>query len=221
MRPRPRACSSETIAVAAPSASARVTKVVAVEVLALDGEEGVAGRDACGCRWRCPRWRPGAAPTGRPPVAATRSAKVQSGALMRPPRRRACRGRRAWSENGITSEPTIWPVSWPLPATQRTSPGPSIAIARRIASPRSPISIASGAPVEDRLADRRRILRARVVVGDDDDVGMLGSGASHQRPLAGVAVAAGAEDDDEAARASSAGAPQARSRWRRACGRSR
>ena len=28
-------------------------EVVAVEAIALDGEEGLAGRDACGCRWRC------------------------------------------------------------------------------------------------------------------------------------------------------------------------
>ncbi len=50
-------------------------------------------------------------------------------------------------------------------------------------------------------ADRRRILAARVVVGDDDAIGQaLGDGA-HLRPLAGVAVAAAAEDDDEPAAA--------------------
>ena len=43
------------------------------------------------------------------------------------------------------------------------------------------------------------VLRSRVVVGDEDDVSVLGGGASHERPLARVAVAACAEHDDEAA----------------------
>ena len=43
------------------------------------------------------------------------------------------------------------------------------------------------------------VLAARIVVGDDDAVGGLGGDAAHDRPLAGVAVAAGAEHDDELA----------------------
>src|SRR6185437_5909360 len=46
-------------------------------------------------------------------------------------------------------------------------------------------------------ADRGRIFAARIVVGDDDAVGILGGDAAHDRTLAGVAVAAGAEYDDE------------------------
>src|SRR5215472_4828560 len=51
----------------------------------------------------------------------------------------------SWSLNGNTCLPTIWPVSWPLPAISSTSPRASPAIAARIASPRSPISRAPGA----------------------------------------------------------------------------
>ena len=60
---------------------------------------------------------------------------------------------------------------------------------------------------EDRLADRGRVLGARIVVGDDDHVGVVGGGLAHQRPLAGIAVAAGAEDDDQPAARSSGAAP--------------
>ena len=45
--------------------------------------------------------------------------------------------------------------------------------------------------------DRGRILAARVVGGEDRAVGELGDDAAHQRPLRAVAVAAGAEHDDE------------------------
>ena len=42
-----------------------------------------------------------------------------------------------------------------------------------------------------------RVLAARIVVGDDDDVGQPRRDAAHFRPLALVAVAAGAEDGDQ------------------------
>lgn len=48
-------------------------------------------------------------------------------------------------------------------------------------------------------ADRGRVLGARVVLGDDEDV----CAAAHRRPLAPVAIAAGSDGDDEPA----AGAP--------------
>src|SRR3954464_15284635 len=48
----------------------------------------------------------------------------------------------SWSLNGSIRSPTIWPLSWPFPATSKTSPGCKAATARRIASPRSPISVA-------------------------------------------------------------------------------
>ena len=50
--------------------------------------------------------------------------------------------------------------------------------------------------LEDVLDDRERLLRARVVGGDDRDVRELGCDLAHQRPLPAIAVAAGAEDDD-------------------------
>ena len=91
----------------------------------------------------------------------------------------------SWSENGMASPPTIWPVSWPLPATQSTSPGRSIAIARRIASRAIADLDRPGRGREDRLADRRRLLGARIVVGDDDDVGVLGAAAPMSGRLPG------------------------------------
>ena len=59
------------------------------------------------------------------------------------------------------------------------------------------------APVGDRGDDRLRILAARVVGGDDDDVGVPRGRRAHQRALAAVAVAAGADDDDQRARVAS------------------
>ena len=46
---------------------------------------------------------------------------------------------------------------------------------------------------QDRGADRGRVLAARIVVGDDRHVGQPRRGRAHQRALAAVAVAAGAE----------------------------
>ena len=48
--------------------------------------------------------------------------------------------------------------------------------------------------------DVRRVFGARVVVGDDDGVGVLFGGLCHQRPFAPVAVAAAAEDAPQFAR---------------------
>src|SRR3954452_18298543 len=54
------------------------------------------------------------------------------------------------------------------------------------------------AALEDRFDDRARVLVARVVGGDDRDVGPLAGDRAHERALGAVAVAAGAEDDDQA-----------------------
>jgi hypothetical protein len=51
---------------------------------------------------------------------------------------------------------------------------------------------------EDFGADTRRYFAARVVVGDDDAVGIVNRDRAHDRPLAAVAVAAAAEHHDEA-----------------------
>ena len=53
--------------------------------------------------------------------------------------------------------------------------------------------------LEDHRDDARRVLGARVVVGDDDAIGEPLGRRAHQRPLAAVAVAAAAEHDSHAA----------------------
>src|SRR5687767_13938756 len=58
---------------------------------------------------------------------------------------------------------------------------------------------AAPGPREDLADDRLRVLRARVVGGDEADVGQPGADLAHQRALAAVAVAAGSEDRDPAA----------------------
>ena len=56
--------------------------------------------------------------------------------------------------------------------------------------------------------DALRRLRARVVGGDHDDVAVRGGDAPHERPFAAVAVAAAAEDGDDASWRQVAGAAQ-------------
>src|SRR4051812_7399166 len=53
---------------------------------------------------------------------------------------------------------------------------------------------------QDGGADRSRVLAARIVVGDDDAVGLFGGDRTHQGALAGVTVAAGTEHDNQLAR---------------------
>src|SRR3954449_11614026 len=57
---------------------------------------------------------------------------------------------------------------------------------------------ARAAALEDLGDDRARVLAARVVGRDDDDVRVLAHDGAHERALGTVAVAAGAEDDDHA-----------------------
>src|SRR5262245_24922897 len=52
---------------------------------------------------------------------------------------------------------------------------------------------------KDGGTDRGRVLAARIVVGDDHAVGIFSRYCAHQRPLSRIAVAAGAEHDDELA----------------------
>ena len=61
------------------------------------------------------------------------------------------------------------------------------------------LDVPAARPGRDRLDDRLRVLRARVVGGHDRQVGEPRPDLPHQRALAGVAVAARAEDDDHAA----------------------
>ena len=78
-----------------------------------------------------------------------------------------------------------------------------------MAARRSPISTTSApaAPAAPaRIAARivRGILVARVVVGDDDQIGQLGGDRAHRRALARVAVTAGAEHHREPVRSAPA-----------------
>ena len=57
----------------------------------------------------------------------------------------------------------------------------------------APVIGRTGSGLEDGGADPRRLLVARVVIGDDDPIGALRRDRAHQRALAGVAVAPGAE----------------------------
>ena len=103
------------------------------------------------------------------------------------------------SSNGTVRSANSWPCSAPLPAMRTTSPGCASSTARPIAAARSSsTSTSPSAPRHDLGDDRLGILAARVVGGDDRDVGELGGELAHQRPLAAVAVAAGTDDDDDA-----------------------
>ncbi len=126
------------------------------------------------------------------PASASRATVTSSKGTLRPPA-------------------SSWPCSWPLPAITTTSPGRASADAAR--SPRagrrstrpSPLGRRRpGHAVEDLGDDRCGVLRARVVGGHDRDVGEPRRDLAHQRALAAVAVAAGAEHADHAAPAAAA-----------------
>ena len=175
----------------------RLDEIMPVAVLALNGEERLAGFD-------------GARVDRQPRHFARQSARTLrlhgGGHGIEGPERLAhpafslsAAATASWSLNGNTRSPTIWPLSWPFPATSRTSPGCNAATALRIASPRSPISARARRSRQNGRPDRGRILAARIVVGDDDRVGVFCSDFAHQRPLALIAVAAAAEHHDELA----------------------
>ena len=141
-------------------------------------------------------------PTARPPVAADGLAPRSTAALMRrsPAAARAAR-QTAASSNGMRHVPAmVWPVSWPLPATSSTSPGPQLATAAAMACARSPISTAPGAACQHRrggspAGSSLRGLSSVTI----HPVGAPRRDCAHHRPLAGIAVAAAAEDDDQPA----------------------
>ena len=147
-----------------------------------------------------------------------RFAQVHSGSSYAAPRaRRSSRRRRRREEPPAT----IWPCSWPLPATTSMSPSVSRAAAAAMAARRS--------PTRARRA-RRRGWRARMAAGSSlrglSSVTMARSArrwaiAPISGRLAAVAVAARAEDHDQPAARRAGAAPPARSPGRRACGRSR
>src|SRR5262249_48980117 len=118
-------------------------EVVAVAVVALDGEERFAARD----RARVD----GDARHRRRQRTVARGAHRSNHRLDGPERPighatlpASAAATPSWSLNGSTCLPMIWPVSWPLPAISSTSPRRKSAIEARIASRRSPISSAPG-----------------------------------------------------------------------------
>ena len=173
-------------------------EIVAVEVRPRERDEEIARLRACGCRSRR-RWRASRA-AARPPVAASASAAVHS-ARHRADLRQRPRARTSASLKGSTVAPTIWPLLVSLAGDQQQ-------IARREQIDRGADGFGAVADLaapwaggEDGAADRGRVLAARIVVGDDDDIGEPRRDRAHHRPLARVAVAAAAEHDDEPAAA--------------------
>ena len=108
------------------------------------------------------------------------------------------------SSNGTTRSPIVWVVSWPLPAMITMSPG----FGQRDRHPdrRRPIdldldtrAVVVGDAGDDLVDDVGGVLGARVVGGHDDEVGEARRRRPHLRPLRAVAIAAGAEHDDDPA----------------------
>ena len=108
-------------------------------------------------------------------------------------------------ERDASRSANSWPCSWPLPAITTTSP--SRRRLDRARDRRAPVGLdlerRPPAPATISAMIASRLLAARVVGGDDRDVGELGGDPAHHRPLPAVAVAAAAEDADHAACASS------------------
>ncbi len=101
------------------------------------------------------------------------------------------------SSNGRVTPRLVCPDSWPLPAISTTSPGPRPGHRVVDGAPGGPRSRRPhrlpGGTGQHRGTDGRRILIARVVIGDDDEIGQFGGDPAHRLALAHVTVAARAE----------------------------
>src|SRR5204862_1535868 len=121
----------------------RLDKIVPIAVLALDGEERFTWLNAA----RVDR------KSGHAPPQRARTLRLHGGRHgIKGPERFAhatfslsAAATASWSLNGNTASPTIWPLSWPLPAISSTSPDCRLRIALPIACARSAISAAPGA----------------------------------------------------------------------------
>ena len=98
---------------------------------------------------------------------------------------------------------------------------PGRAPADRVADRRPPVGFDDGTGLAHLGEDRQRVLAARVVAGEDRDVGARHRRRAHQRALARVAVTAAAEHHDDAARGDPRGPRRAASARPPGCGRSR
>src|ERR1043166_7417206 len=149
----------------------------------------------------------GSAPCSVAPIAFAMASTVHSGALMTPLRAvRSCdllpergfnflvvaevQGLRADDLPGLVTlagdQQHIARLKRGHRAADRLTPIADLANVRR-----------AGGAVHDGGADRGGIFAARIVVGNDDAIGALGGNGAHQRTLALVAIAAGAEYDNE------------------------
>ena len=140
----------------------------------------------------------------RPPTIVAISARLSAIIVLRPSsaRRAGRRGRRTGGPRRRPPDPARVPCprSAPYRRARARSTAAAIAAARSpisITSPRSPAGTASApASIARRIVGR--VLRARVVVGDDQQVGAARRDLAHERPLGAVAVAAAAEHDRSA-----------------------
>ena len=128
-------------------------------------------------------------PRGGGPPPARRGRRRGARPRRRPARSRGpCRRRRRWRRAPCG----------PDGVDGRADGGPSVADLEHLEA--RPAGSRRLDTLEDRGPDGGGVLRARVVVGDDDEVGHLGRGDAHRVALVAVAVATGAGDDHEAAR---------------------
>ena len=142
----------------------------------------------------------GGSPSSRPEREPGDLVEARAGSRALAPARGSLRARRRGRRTGARRPPISWPCSCPLPAITTTSPASASSIARgspsagRDRSPRRgrrpgarPAMIASGSSLRG-LSEVTTTTSARST-----------RDPAHQRPLAAVAVAARAEDDDHAA----------------------
>ena len=139
----------------------------------------------------------GIAPIGLPPIASISSSASQSELIST--RSRSALRTSSWSENGKVYVADRLAFLVALAGDDQRVAG--VKGRNRLADRLVAVADLDGAGRggEDRLADFGRYFGARIVVGDDDEVGEPGGDLAHDRALAAVAVAAAAEDDDDAA----------------------
>ena len=106
------------------------------------------------------------------------------------------------SSKGMVRSARICSFSWPLPAMRTTSPGLAASSARRMAAARSgsmvyatPVAFRPGS-ISARMASG--IFGAGIVAGGDDEIAAFARGLAHLGALGAVAVAAAAEEGDDA-----------------------
>ena len=135
-----------------------------------------------------------------PPVASSRSLRgPQRGHARRclaPARRRTT----STSSNGITVVADRLSLLVALARHRQHVAGAETV--QRLGDRARPVAdlAAAGAGGQHGGADRGRVLAARIVVGDDGDIGKARRGGAHQRALAAIAIAAGAEHHVQPAR---------------------